>query len=139
MVKMISELKDGEHVSGQFLVSNSAKCVNNVGSNYINLELKDSSGVINAKKWESTSEDESLYVIGDVVYIEGEVLKYKESLQIKILSAALVNPDEVDVAKFIKQPPVSKEELVKKFNGYVESIEGCKRRRGEELSGCGGS
>ena len=129
MVKMISELKDGEHVSGQFLVSNSAKCVNNVGSTYINLELKDSSGVINAKKWESTSEDESLNVIGDVVYIEGEVLKYKESLQIKILSGSKVDIDSVDIAKFIKNPPIPKEELIKKFNGYVESIknEDCRK------------
>ena len=123
MERLISELKDGEHVAGQFLVSNSAKCVNNAGANYLNIDLRDSSASINAKKWELTLDDEQIFLQGNVVYIEGEVLKYKESLQIKILSAALVNPDEVDVAKFIKQPPVSKEELVKKFNGYVESIQ----------------
>ena len=123
MVKMISEFKDGEHISGQFLVSNSAKCVNNSGMTYMNLDLKDSSGVINGKKWESTSEDESLYTVGNVVYIEGEVLKYKESLQVKILSGRAVDMSEVDAAKFIKQPPVPKEELVKRFNAYVESIQ----------------
>ena len=120
---MISELKDGDHVSGQYLVSNAAKCVNNVGSNYINLELKDSSGIINAKKWESSLEDESLYVVGDVVYIEGEVLKYKESLQVKILSGTKVDMNDVDIAKFVKAPPIPREELIKKFNGYVESIQ----------------
>ena len=70
---MISELIDGEHVSGQYLVANSAKCVNNVGSAYMNLELRDSSGNINAKKWEASVDDEALYVIGSVVAIEGEV------------------------------------------------------------------
>ncbi len=129
MVKMISEFKDGEHISGQFLVSNSAKCVNNSGMNYLNLDLKDSSGVINGKKWESNVEDEALFQVGNVVYIEGEVLKYKESLQVKILSAKAVDMDDVDVAKFIKQPPVPKEELVKRFNAYVESInnEDCRK------------
>ena len=123
MEKLISELRDGEHISGQFLVANSAKCVNNAGANYLNVDLKDSSGNINAKKWDITLEDENIFVQGNVLYIEGEVLKYKESLQIKILSARLMNIDEVDVAKFIKQPPIPKEELVKRFNAFVESIQ----------------
>lgn len=129
MVKMISEFKDGEHISGQFLVSNSAKCVNNSGMNYINMDLKDSSGVINAKKWESNADDEALFAVGNVVFIEGEVLKYKESLQVKILSAKAVDMSEIDVAKFIKQPPVPKEELINRFNAYVESIknEDCRK------------
>ena len=129
MVKMISDFLDGDHISGQFLVNSSAKCVNNQGSAYMNLELKDASGTINGKKWEASAEDESIYVQGNVVYIEGEVLKYKESLQVKILSGTLVDSNDIDVVKFIKQPPVPKEELIKRFNAHVESIknEDCRK------------
>ena len=123
MEKMISEFRDGDHISGQFLVSNSAKCVNNSGGAYINLELKDSSGVINGKKWEATLDDENLYKVGSVVYVEGEVLKYKESLQLKVLKGSEVDPNDIDIAKFIKNPPVPKEELIDRFNKYVESIQ----------------
>ena len=129
MVKMISEFKDGEHITGQFLVNTSAKCVNNQGSAYMNLELKDASGTINGKKWEASSEDESIYTQGNVVYIEAEVLKYKDSLQVKILSGEVVDPKDIDVVKFIKQPPVPKEELIARFNKHVESIknEDCRK------------
>ena len=129
MVKMIIEFKDGEHISGQFLVNSSAKCVNNQGSAYMNLELKDASGQINAKKWEATLEDENIYVQGNVVFIEAEVLKYKDSLQVKILNGQIVDPSDIDVVKFIKQPPVPKEELIKRFNAHVESIknEDCRK------------
>ncbi|MBR0439595.1 MAG: HD domain-containing protein [Bacilli bacterium] len=129
MEKMISELNDGMHINGQYLIANSAKCVNNVGAAYLNLELKDSSGSINAKKWEVSLQDEEIFKVGNVVSIEGEVLKYKESLQIKILSAEAVNPSDIDVVKFIKQPPVNKEELIKRFNAHVESIknEDCRK------------
>ena len=129
MVKMISEFKDGEHITGQFLVNTSAKCVNNQGSAYMNLELKDASGTINGKKWEASSEDESIYAQGNVVYIEAEVLKYKDSLQVKILSGEVVDPKDIDVVKFIKQPPVPKEELIARFNKHVESIknEDCRK------------
>ena len=122
MERLIVELCDGEHVSGQYLVANSAKCVNNTGANYMNLELRDSSGTINAKKWDATADDEATFVQGNVVYIEGEVLKYKEALQIKILSAVPLKAEEVDATKFVKQPPVPKEELIKRFNAYVDSI-----------------
>ena len=123
MVKMIIDFNDGNHISGQFLVNSGAKCVNNQGSAYMNLELKDASGTVNAKKWEANAEDENIYKQGNVVYIEGEVLKYKESLQVKILSGEVVNPNDIDVVKFIKQPPVPKEELIKRFNAHVESIQ----------------
>ena len=126
---MISEFSDGDRINGQFLISNSAKCLNNAGAAYMNLELKDSSGTINAKKWEASLEDETNLVIGSVIYLEGDVLKYKDSLQIKLLSYSVVDPKDVDVAKFVKAPPVPKEELIKRFNKYVEGIknEDCRK------------
>ena len=123
MEKLISELNEKDHVSGQFLVANSGKCVNNSGVPYFNLDLRDSSGTINAKKWDVSLEDESIYLVGNVIAIEGEVLKYKESLQIKIMSGVVVPNEDVDVAKFIKQPPVPKEELIKRFNEHVNRIQ----------------
>ena len=129
MVKMISEFSDGDRINGQFLISNSAKCLNNAGAAYMNLELKDSSGTINAKKWEASLEDETNLVIGSVIYLEGDVLKYKDSLQMKLLSYSVVDPKDVDAAKFVKAPPVPKEELIKRFNQYVEGIknEDCRK------------
>ena len=52
----------------------------------------------------------------------GETNRYKDQLQLKILSAELVPLDEIDVDRFVKAPPISKEELINKFNSYVASI-----------------
>ncbi len=129
VMKMISELKDGDHISGQILVASSARCVNNVGASYLNMEVRDSSGSMNAKKWEVNSEDESIFSQGSIVYVEGEILKYKESLQMKVLSGRPVAAEEVDLAKFLQQPPIPKEELIRRFNEHVNSIknEDCKK------------
>ena len=61
--------------------------------------------------------------------MEGEVLKYKDSLQVKILSARKVESEDVDITKFMKAPPVPKEELIRRFNAHVESIknEDCRK------------
>lgn len=121
-MKLISELMDGERINGQFLVGSASKGTNAMGSQYISCELKDSSGSINGKKWEIAADDESIFVAGNVINVTGEALKYKEALQIKILSASLVASDEIDVNRFLKQPPVSKEELKNRFDAYVASV-----------------
>ena len=128
-MKMISELIDHEHVEGQFLVGNVSKGVNQTGGSYFSIELRDASGSIAAKKWDATLEDEQIYVSGNVVCVSGETNKYRDQLQLKILSAQLVPLDEIDVGKFVKAPPVSKEVLIKKYNDHVDSIvnEDCKK------------
>ena len=119
---MISNFSDGMRVEGQFLVASAAKSINNLGSFYYTVELRDASGSISAKKWEVTSADEEIFVAGNVVLINGEVVKYRESLQFKILKASLVEPENIDFSALLTPPPVPREELEKKFNDYVASI-----------------
>lgn len=126
---MIIDLKDGLRIKDQFLIANVSKGTNVSGSPYYSVELRDASGTINGKKWEINSEDENIFVVGNVVLVDAETLKYKESLQLKIHTASLVAIDEIDVTKFVKTPPIPQEELVNRFNNYVNSIENedCKK------------
>lgn len=126
---MISNFADGMRVEGQFLVASSAKSVNNLGSFYLTVELRDASGSISAKKWEVSSLDEEIFVPGNVLLITGEVIKYREALQFKILKASLVEPDNIDFSTLLTPPPVPREELEKRFFEYVNSIkdEDCKK------------
>ena len=119
---MISNFTDGMRVEGQFLVANASKSVNNLGSFYLTVDLRDASGNIAAKKWEVSSEDEQIFVAGNVLLITGEVVKYREALQLKILKASLVEPDNIDFSTLLTPPPVPKEELEKRFKEFVASI-----------------
>ena len=121
-MKMISELNDYEHVEGQFLVGSVSKGVNANGGSYYSLELRDASGTITAKKWDATPADEQVFVSGNVIALAGETNKYKDQLQLKILSAELVPIDEIDVERFVKAPPVTKDVLIKRFKDHVASI-----------------
>ena len=120
---MISNFKDGMMVSGQFLVATVSKSINNLGSFYLNVELRDASGSISAKKWDVSPEDEDIFVVGNVVALNGEVVKYRDSLQFKILKASLVDLDHIDFDNLLTPPPIPKEELEKRFYSYVDSIQ----------------
>ena len=121
-MKMISELTDHEHVEGQFLIGNVSKGVNTIGGSYFSAELRDASGAIAAKKWDATIADEQIFVSGNVIAITGETNKYKDQLQLKILTAELVPLEDIDVERFVKAPPISKQELINRFNAHVASI-----------------
>ena len=121
-MKMIIDFNDHEHIDGQFLVGSVSKGVNTNGGSYFSLELRDASGAITAKKWDATIEDEQIFISGNVISLSGETNKYKDQLQLKILSAELVPLDHIDVARFVKAPPIPQEQLEKKFKEYVASI-----------------
>ena len=121
-MKMIANFEDHEHVEGQFLLGNVSKGVNANGGAYLSVEFRDASGSIVGKKWDATSEDEQLFVVGNVIQVVGETNKYKEQLQLKILSAELVPLEQIDVEKFVKAPPVAKETLIERFNAHVNSV-----------------
>ena len=118
---LVSEFQELDHINTQLLVVNVSKGVNN-GAPYLNIELRDASGSINAKKWSVTSEDENIFVAGNVIEVAAEVIKYKDVLQLKVSEGQLVPLEEIDVAKFVKAPPIKKEELIKRFNAHVDSI-----------------
>lgn len=122
-MKFVNELVDGEHIRGQFLVVNMNKGASNVGTQYLNIELRDATGSIGAKKWEILPEDENVIVPGNVIEVDGEVLKYKDNLQIKVLSVSSLDSNSIDITRFVKSAPIPLEDLKAKLKKYINEIQ----------------
>ena len=121
-MKLIKDLLEGDRLLLQALVGNVSNGVNKSGSPYLNVELRDNSGTLTSKKWEVADADKDIFVVGNIVEVMIEVIKYNDSLQGKILNGRLLDLDSIDVTRFVKAPPVKKEELVNRFNKLVSSI-----------------
>ena len=119
----ISEMNDGMSVYGNFLINDCKRCVDNKGSAYLTVVLQDSSGIIEGRKWSSTEEDEAILVKGKVVFIDGKVNRYNNSLQLKILTAERVKEDDVKWSDFISSAPADLTEMKSKLDAYIASIE----------------
>ena len=119
----ISEMNDGMSIEGKFLVSDVKRCVDNKGSTYLTVNLQDSTGILEGRKWNSTEEDEQVFVKGKIVYVEGKVNRHNGVLQLKILEFERVKENDFDWAEFIQAAPISYKELKAKYNAYVDSIE----------------
>ncbi len=120
----IKDLKSGDHIeSMQFLISDVKNCVSNNGKQYYNLVLQDSSGKIDAKKWEIVPGDENIYAPGNIVMIRGEVNLYNNSLQLKVLSGNVVPKEQSDASRFVQSAPENEAALKEELDKFVSSIE----------------
>ena len=126
---MIKDLMDGMNASGFYIVKNALKGVTTNGLTYLTILLQDKTGVIEAKKWQVNNDDLLTFKNGNIVYIDGEVIDYKDKLQIKIFDGNIVDPKNADMDSLIPASPFEKEELVSKLKSFLTSIENEKLKK----------
>ena len=119
----VSELQNGDKVVGQFLLADAKKGVKENGSAYWSLVLQDSTGVIEAKKWDFAPEEEAFLVRGNVVQIDGEVRKYRNARQVKVYYCDPLDQTKVDWSRFIATAPMSLQEMKDKLEFALSKIE----------------
>jgi 3'-5' exoribonuclease len=122
-MNFISELKDGDRVNSQYLIVSVDKGVTTQSRNYLNINLQDASGTIIGKKWDIEENDANIFVPGNIVQIQAEVLAYKGALQMKIISGTPLSQEGIDFTHFIPSAPVPKEQLEEKLKDYVASLQ----------------
>ena len=121
-MSFIKELEEGQRINIQALVGTISRGVNANGAPYLNIELRDSSGSIFGKKWDVDDADNEIFVVGNIVQVTMEIIKYRDNLQGKIIAAKKLSAEEVDVTRFVKAPPIPKEEIKARFDKLVASI-----------------
>ena len=121
-IKDLRDFIDRECRIDVAIVINVTEGKSSKGSKYLSLTLQDSTGTIEAKKWEVSSSDEATLAIKKVVTVEGYPLIYNGSqLQFKITDVEPVSSyNEEDL---ILTSPVDRKELMNQFMEYVDSIE----------------
>lgn len=122
-MKSIAELKDGDRLTGQFLVNGCTKGVTTASRSYLTINFQDATGSMDGKKWDIAENDEAIFAPGNIVAVEAEVISYKNALQMKILSGQALPLNGVDFTRFVPSSPVPKEQLITKLNAYLASLE----------------
>ena len=121
-MKLIKDFVENEKINQPFLVNNVTKGITTKGSNYLNVILQDTSGTIEAKKWEVEANDENIIKVGSIIMVEGDILIYKSGFQLRINKVGVVNNNELDISQFVPSAPISRNDLQKILFEYIEKI-----------------
>jgi 3'-5' exoribonuclease len=92
-------------------------------TDFLNLNLFDETGVINAKKWDITEEEKTAFNQGQLVYLEGVGSEYNGRMQLIIHAIRHVTDfDNVDVSVFYPKAPIDIQELKAIIYQYIGRI-----------------
>ena len=124
-IKKISEIKKGDKIEGFFVIKSvDSKVSNNSNTNkYLDFNLGDATGDINAKLWECNEELESTFKQNTLIKVKGSVNEWRGKLQLKIEMIRLAeDKDEVKIGDYVAVAPYSPEKMYDDILNYLSKI-----------------
>ncbi len=122
MSKKVIDYCEGERIKADLLLTSFVKGTTNSGAPYLTLTLQDNTKAIDGKMWDVKPEIEKQLEVGKVFNFEFEVIKYRCSLQLKIIKIFPVIQSEVNKEDFIFHSPIAKEDLVAQVQTAINRI-----------------
>jgi 3'-5' exoribonuclease len=120
--KTVISWAEAEKINQPLLITQSTRGVTTAGAPYMSLVVQDKTGSMEGKLWDVKEEQAALAEPGKIVTIVGEVLKYRNSLQLRIHNVLPVNGD-FDPTAFVNVSKYSKEYLKGKIDAAIHSIQ----------------
>ncbi|KYD32267.1 3'-5' exoribonuclease YhaM [Geobacillus sp. NFOSA3] len=124
MAKGIVHYEVGEQVDVYLLIKSVTKGIASNGKPFLTLILQDKTGDIEAKLWDVSPEDESVYVPESIVKVLGDIHNYRGKMQLKIRSIRLAHEgDAVRVSDFLETAPMKREDMMEKITEYIFAMQ----------------
>jgi 3'-5' exoribonuclease len=123
-LKKINEFQSGDRIEGFFIVKSMELKTSSNNKKYLDFNLGDKTGDINAKIWEYAEGDEEKYAENTLVKVRGSISTWQNSLQLKIEKLRETVPsDGVNVEDFVPVAPLDPEFMYREIFSYVEKME----------------
>ncbi|MEG0368317.1 MAG: HD domain-containing protein [Coprobacillus sp.] len=95
-------------------------------SNYLSIVFQDDTGTIDAKLWNASAEQMNTLTLGAVVRGKGDIIKYSDDRQMKIVSIDNVSYQESQQVQFLAKAPIAEDKMVEDIMGYIKRISNMK-------------
>ncbi len=118
----IKDFEVGQTIESQLLVTQASRGVTASSSPYLSLVLQDQTGQVEAKLWDAKEEQIALLKVGTIINVKADVNRYRNNIQLKVLSIEVVPEGSIDAAYFLESAPMSKELMMEKLEGYIYNI-----------------
>ena len=119
-VEVISGLRPGQEVSGVFACSRKDRLFTRSGSPYLALELRDRSGVIEARAFRDADILAGRFERGELVRVAGRVERFRDRPVVELVDISRVEPSGADPTSFL---PVAYRDL-DELDGFLEHLAG---------------
>src|SRR5580704_15462037 len=95
--RTVQQLVDGDSLDEIYLVGDKQLRANRNGVHYLQMELRDRTGVIAARMWNATEQLFRSFEDGDLLRVKGKVQLYQGTLQVIFSGFDAVLPDQAKI------------------------------------------
>jgi 3'-5' exoribonuclease len=117
----VKQLADGEALEEVYLVTDKQLRANRNGNLYLQVDLADRTGTINARQWNAGESVFKSFDVGDFLQIKGKVQLFQGTLQVILNHVERVQPEKVglDLGDFLPHTPHDIDDLLKRLRGVL--------------------
>lgn len=120
--RCVQQLADGESVEEVYLVSDRQVRANKNGAPYLQVDLRDRTGVVNAKLWNVNEGVANQVSAGDFVRIKGKVQTFNGALQVILSHIDPIDANQADLGEFLPHTEKDVSELLQKLTTALRAI-----------------
>ncbi|MCB9025097.1 MAG: HD domain-containing protein [Bdellovibrionaceae bacterium] len=121
--QFIKDLTDKENIKSIFLVGDKQVLKDKKGKNYLNMNLSDKSGALNARMWDKVDLVAHQFDAGDFIEVKGHVQLYQNKKQIVVHDIKKITPDLVDIEDFVAVSEHPPEEVLNNILQIIDTVE----------------
>ncbi|MEQ8209512.1 MAG: OB-fold nucleic acid binding domain-containing protein [Lacipirellulaceae bacterium] len=121
--QFVSQLGHNAQVQQVFLASEKQLRPNRNGNLYLQVELSDRSGAVQARMWNASEDDYKAFENGDYVYVDGATQLFQGNVQLIANRIRRARPDEVDESDYMT---LETGEITKMRERFEEIMRGIK-------------
>src|SRR4051794_12913398 len=99
--RYVGQMADGDGIEEVYLAAEKQLRANRNGQQYLQLDLRDRTGRIDARLWNAPDRLVESFEAGDFVRVKGKVQNFQGGLQIILSQLERVGPGEVEVGDFL--------------------------------------
>ncbi len=123
MYMKISDFRVGDNIEGFYLIKAVTVKTSSNNKTFLDFNLADKTGEINAKLWDCKKEDENAFVEGTLVKARGNVSEWQNKLQLKIMRIRLSDDEDyISLEDYVPTAPEESETMYEKILGYIEAM-----------------
>ncbi|HJT79115.1 MAG TPA: OB-fold nucleic acid binding domain-containing protein, partial [Gemmataceae bacterium] len=120
--RFVEQLTDGESVEDVFLVVDKQLRANRNGNLYLQLDLRDRSGAINARLWNAGEHLFRSFEAGDFLHVKGKVQLFQGALQMILSHVERVAPEKVELTDFLPHTARDIGEMLGRVRGLLMKL-----------------
>lgn len=118
----VKDIRAGDRVSDIFLVTEKNMAISQKGNPYLNLKLRDRTGEVDGRVWDSAAEMNNLFQAGDIIRIQSQAVSFRDVLQLSISKITVADDPAINPADYLPSSASDISEMFETLMGIISTV-----------------